>query len=124
MRWKGPIGCFVALAIAATGCGDRSVGVTDDGGVPDADHGFDAGGPDAEVPPHCPLDLPGTAFVQGKTPLGDFVGHHGWFGVGGGECGGVHLVFVEQRQDFVNALPEPLRNLEEVLFLFGGSQNG
>lgn len=102
----------------AAGCRDRSVGVADDGGGPDADRRFDAGVPDAEVPPHCPLDVSETAHAEGKTPLGDFVGHHGWFGVAGGECGGVHIVIVERRQEFVDALPDPFRDLEQVLGLF------
>lgn len=114
MRWKGPIQCFVAavmaLLLAEPGCRDRAVGVADDGGTPDAgglDAGpnRDAGEPDAEVPSHCPLDLPGTADAEGMTPHGDFTGRHGWFGFFDGECSGMVIVIVENRQDFVEWLP-------------------
>lgn len=116
----------LALALVAAGCRDRAVGAGGGDAGADARSPADAGAPaDAWVPPepvyYCPLDATDVADVSGTTPLGPFEGRRAWFGVYGGECGGLSLFVTTDLAAFERVLEVgpygPMPASTDVLYL-------
>ncbi len=90
---------WVAGLLLLTACDGRAAGAPVDAAVADA-------APDAEVD-YCPLDVTDTAEASGFSPLGSIDAPLAWMGYYGGECGGMRVVLVQDRQTFEPLLTEP-----------------
>lgn len=100
---------FVSLIglLLLAACDGRAAGVpADAAGVP-ADAAVLDAVPDGSVN-YCPLDVTDTAEASGYSPLGVIDTPLAWMGYYGGECGGMRLVLVPDRETFEPLLTEPL----------------
>lgn len=99
------IGLLAAgFIVVGSACSGHNVGTGQDAGAPDARARDAASDRDADLATLCPLDAQGTASATGHSPLGPFHANLAWFGEYFGECGGMRVFLVPDRETFERIL--------------------